>query len=209
MTWYVLLIVVVGVERLVELVVSKRNWAWSQARGGSEFGAGHYPVMVVLHVGLLVGCLVEPLVLHGRCGLDDGPLANLHRQRGDEAIDRPVGIGLPQGLQRRGCEDRRNRLGLWREFPSDRRQLRGLVAEDDELRAGGNLCVARERLASHLGSQAPRALGDRVGAQNRTTPSARERAGHVPAADQTYLHEDRRLPSEDAATRRAWRIKIG
>jgi methyltransferase len=64
MTWYTLLIAVVAVERLVELVVSKRNWAWSQARGGSEFGAGHYPVMVVLHVGLLAGCLVEPLVLH-------------------------------------------------------------------------------------------------------------------------------------------------
>jgi methyltransferase len=64
MTWYVLLIAVVGVERVVELVVSKRNWAWSQARGGTEFGAGHYPVMVVLHVALLVGCLVEPLVLH-------------------------------------------------------------------------------------------------------------------------------------------------
>ena len=64
MTWYTLLIAVVAVERLVELVVSKRNWAWSQAHGGSEFGARHYPVMVVLHVGLLVGCLVEPLVLH-------------------------------------------------------------------------------------------------------------------------------------------------
>jgi methyltransferase len=64
MIWYVLLIVVVALERLVELVVSKRNWSWSQTHGGTEFGARHYPVMVVLHVGLLVGCLVEPLVLH-------------------------------------------------------------------------------------------------------------------------------------------------
>ena len=64
MTWYVLLIVAVAVERLAELVVSKRNWAWSRERGGIEFGAGHYPVMVVLHVGLLVGCLVEVLALH-------------------------------------------------------------------------------------------------------------------------------------------------
>jgi len=64
MIWYVSLIVVVAVERIVELVVSTRNLAWSRARGGTEFGAGHYPAMVVLHVGLLVGCLVEPLVLH-------------------------------------------------------------------------------------------------------------------------------------------------
>jgi methyltransferase len=62
MIWYTLLILAVGVERIVELVVSQRNWAWSRERGGTELGAGHYPAMVVLHVGLLVGCLVEPWV---------------------------------------------------------------------------------------------------------------------------------------------------
>jgi methyltransferase len=59
MTWFALLVVAVGLERLVELVVSKRNAAWSAARGGVETGRGHYPVMVVLHTGLLVGALVE------------------------------------------------------------------------------------------------------------------------------------------------------
>ncbi len=66
MFWYVLLIAVIAVERLAELVVSKRNWAWSRERGGVEFGAGHYPVMVVLHIGLLAGCLVEVFALRGR-----------------------------------------------------------------------------------------------------------------------------------------------
>jgi methyltransferase len=55
MNWYVLLIGVVAVERLAEVVVSKRNRVWSQARGGVEFGAGHYPAMVALHTGLLAG----------------------------------------------------------------------------------------------------------------------------------------------------------
>lgn len=64
MTWYVLLIAAVALERLFELVVAKRNLAWSRARGGVEFGAGHYPVMVVLHTGLLVGCLAEVIGLH-------------------------------------------------------------------------------------------------------------------------------------------------
>jgi methyltransferase len=64
MLWYTLLIAAIAVERIAELVVSKRNLAWSKARGGSEFGAGHYPLMVVLHVGLLVGCLAEPLLAH-------------------------------------------------------------------------------------------------------------------------------------------------
>ncbi|MFC4555125.1 isoprenylcysteine carboxyl methyltransferase family protein [Georgenia faecalis] len=53
------LIVAVGLERLAELVVAKRNAAWSFARGGVESGQGHYPVMVVLHTALLVGILVE------------------------------------------------------------------------------------------------------------------------------------------------------
>jgi methyltransferase len=63
MMWYVLLIAVVGCERVAELVVSKRNLAWSRAQGGIEVGAGHYPAMVVLHTGLLVGCLAEVMLL--------------------------------------------------------------------------------------------------------------------------------------------------
>ena len=59
MVWYALLIAAVAVERVAELVVSQRNLAWSRDRGGTEFGAQHYPAMVVLHVGLLAGCLVE------------------------------------------------------------------------------------------------------------------------------------------------------
>jgi methyltransferase len=64
MNWYQLLIAAVAVERLAELVVTKRNRAWSQLHGGVEFGSGHYPVMVALHIGLLAGCLIEPIVLH-------------------------------------------------------------------------------------------------------------------------------------------------
>lgn len=64
MVWYALLIVGVTLERLAELVVSKRNRAWSRAHGGGEFGKSHYPVMVVLHTGLLAGCLVEAMALH-------------------------------------------------------------------------------------------------------------------------------------------------
>jgi methyltransferase len=59
MTWFTVLILAVGLERLAELVVSTRNAAWSMARGGLESGRGHYPVMVVLHTGLLAGALAE------------------------------------------------------------------------------------------------------------------------------------------------------
>ena len=59
---FTILVGLVGLERLAELVVSNRNAAWSFQRGGVESGFSHYPPMVVLHTGLLVGALVEAYV---------------------------------------------------------------------------------------------------------------------------------------------------
>lgn len=61
--WFAALVALVGVERLAELVVARRNMAWSLAQGGREVGQGHYPVMVALHTGLLAGCLAEAWLL--------------------------------------------------------------------------------------------------------------------------------------------------
>ena len=57
--WFTVLVLFVGLERLAELVVSKRNAAWAFDRGGVETGQRHYAVMVLLHTGLLVGALAE------------------------------------------------------------------------------------------------------------------------------------------------------
>ncbi len=57
--WFSVLIAVVAVERLAELVVSRRNADWSLAHGGREYGRRHFPPMVVLHTGLLAGALLE------------------------------------------------------------------------------------------------------------------------------------------------------
>lgn len=57
--WFTLLVGLVALERVAELVVSQRHAAWAFARGGVESGRGHYPVMVVLHTGLLAGALAE------------------------------------------------------------------------------------------------------------------------------------------------------
>ncbi|MFJ3104371.1 isoprenylcysteine carboxyl methyltransferase family protein [Streptomyces sp. NPDC086835] len=59
MLWYTLLVLAVAAERVVELVVARRNAAWTLARAGVEHGRGHYPVMVALHTALLAGCLIE------------------------------------------------------------------------------------------------------------------------------------------------------
>lgn len=63
MSWYILLVAAVAGERLVELVVARRNLNWSRAQGGVEVGFGHYPFMVALHTALLVGCVVEVWLL--------------------------------------------------------------------------------------------------------------------------------------------------
>ena len=56
---FTVLIGAVGLERLGEMVVSKRHATWAFARGGVESGRGHFPVMVLLHTALLVGAVVE------------------------------------------------------------------------------------------------------------------------------------------------------
>lgn len=56
---YTLLVAAVVGERFAELGVARRNARWAFAHGGREVGGGHYPVMVVLHTGLLLSCLVE------------------------------------------------------------------------------------------------------------------------------------------------------
>ncbi len=59
MSWFTLLVALVAAERVAELVVARRNERWSRERGGKEFGAAHYPLMVALHVGLLVAAVAE------------------------------------------------------------------------------------------------------------------------------------------------------
>lgn len=56
---FTLLLVLVAIERIIELVISKRNLKWSFAQGGVEFGRSHYKYMVVIHLFLLVGSLIE------------------------------------------------------------------------------------------------------------------------------------------------------
>ncbi len=62
LTAFTVVVSLVALERLAELVVSKRNAAWSFAHDGWETGRGHYPVMVALHSVLLVAMLVEAWV---------------------------------------------------------------------------------------------------------------------------------------------------
>jgi methyltransferase len=60
---YLGLILLTGAERIVELVISKRNATAAFARGGKEFGQRHFPFMVTLHTGFLLACIAEVFLL--------------------------------------------------------------------------------------------------------------------------------------------------
>ena len=76
---YTALVALVGVQRLAELAVSRRNAAWAFARGGVETGRGQLPPMIALHTGLLAGCVAEvwlarrPFVPRRRAGSRSRP----------------------------------------------------------------------------------------------------------------------------------------
>jgi methyltransferase len=51
-------------ERLIELLVSRRNARLALAAGGVETGKGHFPMMVVVHALFPLACAIEVLALH-------------------------------------------------------------------------------------------------------------------------------------------------
>ena len=60
---FFVLVDAVALERLGELLISRRHERRLRARGAVEAGAGHYPLMVGVHVALLVAAPAEVLLL--------------------------------------------------------------------------------------------------------------------------------------------------
>ncbi len=58
-----MIVAAVALERLFEVWLSRRNTRRVLARGGREVGAGHYPVMVLLHTGFFVALVLEVWLL--------------------------------------------------------------------------------------------------------------------------------------------------
>lgn len=58
----ILAVAAIAVQRLLELVLARRNERKARARGAVERGQGHYPFIVGLHSLWLVSTLVEGLV---------------------------------------------------------------------------------------------------------------------------------------------------
>jgi len=60
---YLAILVLVGVERLIELRISRRNARAALARGALEYGRGHLPFLEALHVAFFAGCAGEVILL--------------------------------------------------------------------------------------------------------------------------------------------------
>jgi methyltransferase len=56
-SWVVIIVALVAVERIAELVRARHNTRALLARGAVEVGAGHYPLLVLLHGAWLVALL--------------------------------------------------------------------------------------------------------------------------------------------------------
>lgn len=56
-----LALVFVAIQRLLELRVAKRNLEWAMSQGAKEYGREHYPLFFLLHVGWMLGWLLEGL----------------------------------------------------------------------------------------------------------------------------------------------------
>jgi len=60
---YFAFLALLGLERLFELRLSRRNAAAAFARGGVEVGKRHFRVMAALHMAFLASCALEVVVL--------------------------------------------------------------------------------------------------------------------------------------------------
>lgn len=59
--------IVIGIficQRLIEMLVAKRNEKKVKALGAIEFGASHYPYMVAMHAAFFLSLIGETWLLH-------------------------------------------------------------------------------------------------------------------------------------------------
>lgn len=61
---FISFICMIVIQRGVELIIAKRNERQLKKNGAIEFGAGHYPWMVLLHTGFLTVLIIEVITLN-------------------------------------------------------------------------------------------------------------------------------------------------
>ncbi|MCY8855740.1 isoprenylcysteine carboxyl methyltransferase family protein [Bacillus atrophaeus] len=59
-----LFILILAVQRIAEIIVAKQNEQKVKKQGAIEYGEGHYPYIVLMHVLFFVSLICEVLLLH-------------------------------------------------------------------------------------------------------------------------------------------------
>lgn len=63
MIWAVVFLLVIIIQRLVEVAIAKSNEKWMKSQGAQEFGQSHYRLMVLMHTAFFVCLITEGLWL--------------------------------------------------------------------------------------------------------------------------------------------------
>lgn len=61
---FLIFMFVIIIQRLLELLIAKRNEKWMKGQGALEFGRGHYQVMVMMHSLFFVVLLFEKITFN-------------------------------------------------------------------------------------------------------------------------------------------------
>jgi methyltransferase len=59
-----LFISVIIIQRILELILAKRNEKWMKSQGAIEFGQKHYPVIVFVHILFFISLIAEVHYFH-------------------------------------------------------------------------------------------------------------------------------------------------
>lgn len=62
--FFAIVVSIVVLQRIVELMIAKRNEQWMKEQGAYEVGKEHYPLIVFVHVGFFVSLIFEVLLLN-------------------------------------------------------------------------------------------------------------------------------------------------
>ncbi|OMP66064.1 isoprenylcysteine carboxyl methyltransferase family protein [Domibacillus epiphyticus] len=60
---FLFIITIVCLQRIVELVIARRNEKWMRKQGAVEAGAEHYPLIVALHICFFISLAVEVVMM--------------------------------------------------------------------------------------------------------------------------------------------------
>ncbi|WP_328585878.1 isoprenylcysteine carboxyl methyltransferase family protein [Rossellomorea aquimaris] len=64
MIFFILFFLVLALQRVVELIIARKNEEWMKKRGAKEYGQNHYRAMVIIHTAFFVSLLLEAGFFH-------------------------------------------------------------------------------------------------------------------------------------------------